>query len=141
MKVVIEESFENTLESAKSINTYGFRVVENDTVVRYKALPLGQVFYQCQALIKTTGSCVLTAQQSETFYGKVSGNEPAADVIKNTRKHALEYLKNSVVHVLDAMVEHNIISNGEMPRSYDSFEYLERNNYTFVDVPVEKVTE
>jgi hypothetical protein len=50
-------------------------------------------------------------------------------------------LASNVVHVLDAMIEHNVISNGEMPRSYDSFEYTEARNCTFVDVPATKATE
>jgi hypothetical protein len=141
MKIVVEESFENTLKSDNLINTYGFRVVENNVVSRYKKLPLGQVFYKCTASIKSSGSCPQTAQSGETFYGKFSGSESAENVLKNTRQHALEYLKNSVVHLVDAMIENNVVTNNELPRSYDSFEYNETRNCTFVDVPAEKVAE
>ena len=141
MQIVVEESFENTLKPDKLINTYGFRIVENNVVARYKKLPLGQVFYKCRASIKTNGSCPQTAQPGETFYGKVSGNESAIDVIKNVRQHALAYLKNSIVHVIDAMIENNVVANNELPRSYDSFEYNETRNCTFVDAPAEKLAE
>jgi hypothetical protein len=141
MKIVVEESFEDTFKSDNPVNTYGFRVVENNVVSRYKKLPLGQVFYKCTASIKSSGSCPQTAQSGETFYGKVSGTEPATDVVKNTRQYALAYLKSSIVHAIDAMIENNVVANNELPRSYDSFEYNETRNCTFVDIPAEKVAE